>query len=133
MHDATECGIWGALFEMARAAGVGIAVDKRKIVTQDIVLRICDLFGIEPFKTISEGTLVAAVEPRSADTALGALASAGIAASVVGELTPASSGVVVTDETGTRELEHPRTDPFWGTFEEYLAKQAARGAAPRAR
>jgi len=118
---------------MARAAGVGLAVDKRKIVTQDIVLRICDLFGIDPFRAISEGTLVAAVEPRSADTTLGALASAGIAASIVGELTPVSSGVIVTDETGTRELEHPKIDPFWGTFEEYLAKQAARRATPGTR
>lgn len=127
MHDATECGIWGALFEMARAAGAGLAVDERKIVTQDIVLRVCEVFGIDPMKSISEGTLVAAVDPRSVDAVLGALASARIPASVVGELTPASAGILVSGGAGTRELEHPKIDPFWGTFEKYLAKQRSQG------
>ena len=55
MHDATECGIWGALFEMARAAGKGLVVDKREIVTQEIVLEVCEIFDIDPYKAISEG------------------------------------------------------------------------------
>jgi hydrogenase expression/formation protein HypE len=63
MHDATECGIWGALFEMARASGKGLVVEKSEIVTQDIVLKTCEVFDIDPYKAISEGTLVAAAKP----------------------------------------------------------------------
>ncbi len=32
MHDATECGIWGGLFELAEAAGSGARVEKESIV-----------------------------------------------------------------------------------------------------
>lgn len=126
MHDATECGIWGGLFEMARAAGLGLRVHKDRIVTQEAVLRTCELFDIDPYKAISEGTLLAAVAPGSVDAVLRALEADGIVASAVGELTPAGSGITVIDERGEHELEHPRVDPFWGKFEEYLVKQSAR-------
>ena len=128
MHDATECGIWGALFEMARAAGKGLVVDKREIVTQEIVLEVCEIFDIDPYKAISEGTLVAAVRPSAVDDVLAALGAEGIPASVVGELTPAGNAVEVIDDRGRHPLEHPEVDPFWIRFEEYLAKQAERNA-----
>jgi hydrogenase maturation factor len=123
MHDATECGIWGALFEMARASGRGLAVDKSRIVTQEIVLRTCEVFGIDPYSSISEGTLVASVRPDSVDAVIAALDSKSIPASVVGELGPKGSQVLVRDEQGEHPLVHPEVDPFWGTFEEYLQKQ----------
>jgi len=125
MHDATECGVWGALFEIARASRTGLIVDKRKIVTQDVVLKVCEVFDIDPFSSISEGTLVATMKPESADRAIAALFANGIPASVVGELLPPEKGVMVIDESGQRALEHPRVDPFWGRFEEYLVKQKA--------
>jgi hydrogenase maturation factor len=126
MHDATECGIWGALFEMARASGSGLLVDRRRIVTQSVVLRVCEVFDIDPYAAISEGTLVAAVRPEGADRVVAALAESGIPASVVGELLPLERGVRVVDDDGERALEHPRVDPFWLRFEEYLGRQAER-------
>jgi hydrogenase maturation factor len=124
MHDATECGIWGALFEMARASGRGLRVEKDRIVTQEIVLDTCGVFGIDPYSAISEGTLVASVGRESVDTVLAALATAGIPASAVGELGAKGDAVVVVDERGEHPLVHPEVDPFWGTFEEYLKKQS---------
>lgn len=127
MHDATECGVWGALFEVARASGSGLVVDKRRIVVQDVVLKVCDVFDIDPFAAISEGTLIATMKPESVDRALSALSDQGIPASVVGELLPAERGLRVIDDGGERRLEHPRVDPFWIRFEEYLARQSAAG------
>jgi hydrogenase expression/formation protein HypE len=127
MHDATECGIWGALFELANASGEGLVIEKDAIVTDDTALKVCDVFDIDPYSAISEGTLVAAVTKDSAPSVLSALKSEGIPASVVGELAPAERGIRVTDERGEHALEHPGVDPFWGKFEEYLGKQAARG------
>jgi hydrogenase maturation factor len=126
MHDATECGIWGALFEMARASGRGLRVDKERIVTQTIVMETCSVFDIDPYSAISEGTLVASVRPDGAEDVLAALASEGIPASAVGVLGAEGADIVVTDEKGEHPLEHPEVDPFWGTFEEYLKKQSLR-------
>jgi len=66
MHDATECGVWGGLFEVARASGVGMTIDKEKIIVQDAVRNVCDLFGIDPYSSISEGTLVLTCRPHKA-------------------------------------------------------------------
>jgi hydrogenase expression/formation protein HypE len=126
MHDATECGIWGGLFEMARAAGLGLTVRKEDIVTQEAVLRTCELFGIDPYRAISEGTLLAAVAPESVDDVLAALDDEGIPASAVGELRPEGSGIRVVDRGRESALEHPKVDPFWIKFEEYLLKQSLR-------
>lgn len=126
MHDATECGIWGALFEIARASGKGLVVDKGAIVTQDVVLKTCEVFDIDPYKSISEGTLVAAVKADAADRVLAALREKSIPASVVGELTAPAEGVRVIDQAGEHALEHPEIDPFWGKFEEYLTIQSGR-------
>ncbi len=128
MHDATECGIWGGLFEMARAAGLGLTVRKDDIVTQDIVMETCEVFDIDPFSAISEGTLLAAVDPGSVDAVLAALLSEGIPASPVGELRPAVSGIRLVEGRTERELVHPKVDPFWIRFEEYLLKQSRPGS-----
>jgi len=125
MHDATECGIWGALFEMARASGKGLLVDKGDIVTQDAVMKTCEVFDIDPYKSISEGTLVAAVKADRAEETIAALEARSIPASIVGELLPPEKGVIVIDEGGEHSLAHPEVDPFWGKFEEYLGLQEA--------
>ncbi len=52
MHDATECGIWGGLYEIAQAAGLGVRIEKEKIVVEDCVKEICDYFGIDPYASI---------------------------------------------------------------------------------
>ena len=50
----------------------------------------------------------------------------GIPASVVGEVTPESAGMHLIEKGEKRPLEHPRVDPFWIRFEEYLARSQDR-------
>ena len=122
MHDATECGIWGGLYEVARASGVGMAIDKESIIVQDAIGRICDLFGIDPYASISEGTLILTCRPHKADDVLKRLARRKIPASIVGEVVKASRGITVREGKRRRRLEHPRVDPFWAAFGRELAK-----------
>ena len=68
MHDATECGVWGGLYEVAQAAGLGARIEKDKIVVEDCVFEICQFFGIDPYASISEGTLIASCRPNKART-----------------------------------------------------------------
>ncbi len=116
MHDATECGIWGGLYELAAAAGCGARVDRDAIVLPGAVAGVCRLFEIDPYASISEGTLLIACRPHKVDALLAVLKERGIAASCVGELTPPEQGMVVTEGGVERPLEHPRVDPFWRAF-----------------
>ncbi len=116
MHDATECGIWGGLYEMAQAAGLGARIDKSKIVVEDHVTEICKLFDIDPYKSISEGTLIITCRPHRAERLVNTLKQNEIKASIVGELTAAKHGIMLHAEGGEKPLEHPRVDPFWHAF-----------------
>ncbi len=116
MHDATEYGIWGGLHEFARAANLGLVVHRDEIVWTPGVKEVCEEFGIEPFSSISEGTLIAAVRPHAATEILQKLGDAGIAASVCGEMTDVGEGIRVVEAGRTRELLHPGVDPFWAAF-----------------
>ena len=62
MHDATECGLWGGLYEVARASRVGMRIERERIMVPEEVEKVCRLFAIDPFTSISEGTLVADVQ-----------------------------------------------------------------------
>ena len=116
MHDATECGIWGGLYEMAEAAGCGIRVEQEKIVVEDCVKEICRLFGIDPYASISEGTLIIACRPHKAQQVVKAITERGIKASMAGEFTEASRGMVLVKSEKDTPLKHPNVDPFWKAF-----------------
>ena len=122
MHDATECGIWGGLYEIAQAAGLGVTVEMEKIVVEDCVKEICPYFGIDPYASISEGTLIISCRPHKAGDIVDALKKKGVNASIVGELTQADKGMVLTRNGKAGRLVHPVVDPFWRAFYDALAK-----------
>lgn len=116
MHDATECGVWGGLYEVAQAAGLGARIEKDKIVVEDCVFEICQFFGIDPYASISEGTLIASCRPNKADEVVNVLAEKGIRSSIVGELTDARKGMILVEGRKESKLLHPIVDPFWRAF-----------------
>ncbi len=122
MHDATECGVFGGLYEMATHSKVGMDIYKEKIILQDEVKKTCECFGIDPYIAISEGTLLAAVKNSRAKNVISALKDEGIPASIVGEAVPKGKGMHIFEKGKKHRLEHPRADPFWSKFEEYLKK-----------
>ena len=116
MHDATEGGVLGGLLEVAVASEVGIRVDRAAIPVRPEVRAVCDHVGIDPFVSISEGTLIATVRASRADAFVGSLAGEGIEAAVVGEIVPASEGRLILVDGRERPLVHPGLDPFWAAF-----------------
>jgi hydrogenase maturation factor len=135
MHDATECGVWGGLYEIAQAAGLGVRIEKKKIVVESGVTEICRYFGIDPYASISEGTLIIACRPHKAADVIQALASRNIKSSIVGELTNKREGMVLVEGRKEKKLEHPIVDPFWKAFYDALAKyqslETGRQSQPR--
>ena len=125
MHDATECGIWGGLYEIAQAADLGARVVREKIVVEDCVREICQYFGIDPYAAISEGTLIITCREHKAQEVVKELTKKGIAASIVGELIDQGHGMILVEGESERRLEHPRVDPFWNAFYSALERHAS--------
>jgi hydrogenase maturation factor len=122
MHDATECGVWGGLYELAQAARLGARIEKGKIIVEECIAEVCRLFGIDPYASISEGTLIIACKAHKARDVVKALNKKSIKASVVGELTPPEKGMVLVEKGREKKLEHPIVDPFWRAFYDAIAK-----------
>ena len=116
MHDATECGIWGGLYETAQAANLGMRVEKERIVVEDCVTEICRYFGIDPYASISEGTLIIACKEHKAEKVVKSLSRKGIKSSIVGELVNPKQGMILVEKGKEKKLEHPVVDPFWQAF-----------------
>jgi hydrogenase maturation factor len=122
MHDATEGGVLGALAELAAASRVGLRIQLDAIPVRPEVRLVCDHVGIDPYISISEGTLIATVRPEHADGFLAALGGAGIPAGLIGEVTDESLGTVLVDRGTERALEHPGLDPFWAAFGQWASE-----------
>jgi hydrogenase maturation factor len=125
MHDATECGVWGGLFEVAQSSGLGARIEKDKIIVEESVTEVCRLFDIDPYASISEGTLIIACKEHKAQDIVKALSRKGIKSSIVGELTKQEKGMVLVEKGKEKKLEHPIVDPFWRAFYGALEKHKA--------
>ena len=130
MHDATEYGVWGALNDVAEASGVSIRVFREKLFARDDVMKVLEAFSeltgikVDPFASISEGTLIAAVRRGLEDRALELLRSRGIEAAVIGEVVE-GKGVYLVDDGSERLIRQPEQDPFWPLF--FRALEMVRG------
>lgn len=124
MHDATECGVWGGLVEIAQASKVGMAIHKSDVIIDERVGKICSLFDIDPMTSISEGTLLITCRPHKADELVKRLHARDIPTSIVGEVVDASEGTRYFDGGVAHQLVHPHVDPFWAAFGK--AAEAAR-------
>lgn len=116
MHDATECGVWGGLAEIAQASNVGLVIEKGEILVDERVRKVCALFEIDPYTSISEGTLIITCRPHKADEVKRRLKDKGIPATIVGEIVEASKGVTYFENGRAHPLTHPKVDPFWVAF-----------------
>ena len=127
MHDATEGGVLGGLLEVAVASDVGLRVDLGAIPVRPEVRAVCEHVGIDPYVSISEGTLIATVVAERAEALVGTLSASGIDAAIVGEVTEPETGHILVAGDGEGPLEHPGLDPFWGAFGAWAAEAAAAG------
>ena len=115
MHDATEGGVIGGLYEIAKASNVGMDINKADIILKEEVKAICDHYNMDPYISISEGTLIATVKSEKAKEYIDKLSDNGIEASVVGEITE-KKDILIYDGGKVEEITHPHTDPFWAAF-----------------
>jgi hydrogenase expression/formation protein HypE len=96
MHDPTEGGVATALWELADAASVGLAVEAERIPILAEGAALCREFGLDPLGTIASGALLLALAPTDAGIVLHALARKGIDAAFIGRVVPREAGVVLT-------------------------------------
>lgn len=101
LRDPTRGGVASSLNEIAKSAGVGIALDERQFPVRLEVAAACELLGMDPLYVANEGKLLAIVAPEDADAILETMRHhpLGQDAAIIGEVVTEHRGKV-TSRTG---------------------------------
>ena len=111
MHDVTEGGILGAIWEMCRIAGVGAEIHEDAVPVNDVTRKICDHFGINYLRLISSGSMIIMARPEKKNEIIKKLAAVGVEAAEIGVITPPESGLVLVKGSGADESRVPIDPP----------------------
>lgn len=110
MHDITEGGIFGALWEMGEASGVGLDVDLKSIPVKQETIEVCEFFGINPYELISSGAMLIAT--NDGNGLVRKLAEAGVASAIIGKSNSSNDKRVISGDE-VRFLEPPKADALY--------------------
>jgi len=100
MHDATEGGVLGALWELAEASGKGMRVEVDRIPVLEETWAVCEALGLNPYRLISSGVMVMTLDPEKVCGLGQALTQQGIHWEVIGTVT-AEDRVLMRNGTAT--------------------------------
>ncbi|MFP5042277.1 AIR synthase family protein [Parasediminibacterium sp. JCM 36343] len=117
MHDVTEGGVLGAIYEMATAANCGVMVDNDKIPVGEVQKSICNIFHLDPRYVVGAGSIIIAAKAETAGNVLNRLQEKNIEAVVVGHFTENTEGkILLSNDDKKQPLTHPGLDAYWDTF-----------------
>ena len=104
MHDPTEGGLSGGLYELATASSVGFDIEAGSIPVLPQCRLFCEALGLDPLGLIASGSLLAAVAPSSADATLTAMSNEGIDARVIGVANDSAGEITLHSEGSASEF-----------------------------
>ncbi len=90
MHDITEGGILGAVWEICNISGCGASLREENMPLDEITLKLAKHYGFNPLRMISSGSMLVLATPEekggTAEKLEKAMAGAGIEFTCVGEI-----------------------------------------------
>ncbi len=111
MHDCTEGGVLGAVYEMSLASGLGFNLIEEAVPVSPETREICDRLSVDPLRLIGSGALLIAVAPGSEATVARALK--GICrVTKIGEFAPKGKKLLRRDGTAQVVRKAPE-DELW--------------------
>jgi hydrogenase expression/formation protein HypE len=111
MHDATEGGLLGAVWEIAEASRKGFEIFKEAVPIKEETQKICSILNIDPLKLISSGMMV--ITTKNKDELLNELSVNGINAACIGSIVEDKNRKVLVSGGTEENVEPPRTDELF--------------------
>lgn len=114
MHDVTEGGIYGALWELAEASGIGLEIDLKAIPIRQETVEICEYYRLNPYQLISSGCML--MTSPDGPGLVRSLERAGIPAALIGRCVEGKAKKIRNGEE-VSYLERPKTDELYKIYE----------------
>lgn len=118
MHDATEGGVLGALYEISSASKRAIVVERERIFVSRETRCICSLFGLDPLVSLSTGSLIITCRPDKAEGVQTKLRRNKIENFMIGEVgDDRERGLwVSTRGDKAKPFIAPESDSYWSAY-----------------
>lgn len=100
LHDPTEGGVAGGIYELCEASGTGARLDRAAIRILDETRAVCQALELDPLGLLGSGALLVAASEDDVQPIVEALTDQGIAAARIGTLVDETEGVTIRDADG---------------------------------
>lgn len=114
LHVVREGGVFGGLWELAAANGVGLVVDLKRIPVKQETIEVCEFFDLNPYELLSGGSLL--IVTANGGELVRRLADSGVQAAVIGRTTQGNDRIVRHGEE-SRFLEPANGDQLYTYFQ----------------
>lgn len=113
MHDVTEGGVLGAVWELCQISGTGAEVWEDAIPVKNVTKKVCSHFDIDYLRLISSGCMVIMTPPDRKAAMEAAMDEIGVEISCIGVITEADKGIVMKTGDEIREVAPPASDELY--------------------
>lgn len=122
MHDVTEGGIIGAVYELAIASGNRVLINNDAIPIGETQQKVAQLFNLDARYIIGAGCMLICATKGFEQDVLQRLKDANIEASVIGRITTKEEGLKILEGNELKDIEYIEKDPYWNAFFNAYAK-----------
>lgn len=116
MHDVTEGGIYGAIWELCEAAGHGAVIRVADIPVSTETSKLCRIFKLDPYRLISSGSMLMAMPQEAFESCQAEAEALGILLTAIGQVTGEKT-VYIESEAGLEVMTPPDVDELYKVFQ----------------
>ncbi len=110
MHDPTEGGLLGGLYELALLSNTGFIIEKEKIYIYPECNKLSKKFKLDPLRLIASGSLIIISAPDESKKIVKSLRKNKIRAEIIGKVTSSKSGFKIIESGKTKSIRTPVID-----------------------
>ena len=116
MHDVTEGGILGAVYELAAASNIGAIIFNETIPIGETQKAVCDLFSIDARYCVGAGAMIITCKKEEANSVINRLKVENISCTLIGEAREKEYGIMLKENGKEQSLVYLEDDPYWQAF-----------------
>ncbi|MGN6492928.1 MAG: AIR synthase-related protein [Agriterribacter sp.] len=116
MHDVTEGGVLGAVYELAIASGNGAIVYNDALPINEVQATVCNIFDLDPRYCIGAGAMLIACKSEYAEQVTTSLQQKNIPCTKIGVLCNHSKGINLVEDGRQVSITYGEADPYWAAF-----------------
>lgn len=116
LHDVTEGGIYGAIWEVAKANNIKILVNRKSIPLSESTKKLCDIFKLNPYRLISSGSMLIIMDKDDYKEYIKCCENYNIKITKIGMVDAGNGAFILDDNDNILKLDEPGPDELYKIY-----------------